>query len=288
MPNYDLLRALQQIDAPAIRDFFQVSGCATSLADLIERGGSRSQFLELNQITSEIYDLLRKLLNKKQINSATQIVANVGRLGGLSLSPIPATTQAPEQNEAENKFREDAERVTKDELRLESQYYPLVQAWAQNEGYGNCKISGGKLPGYRWENPDLISVDHEVGKLTRSIRLYVTSFEVKLRVEPQAVWQAAHYQQFSDEVYVAFSSAEEDIRSKDDSRIFDLAVELGLGVLAFEGGRFRRVQSPKRRSPDPARVEEAVANFRSLFEDVLIKAANDHNACFSIGFLSRP
>lgn len=142
MTNQDLLKTLQQIDVPAVRDFLQESDHATSLANLIEKGGSRSQFLELNQITPEIYGLLRKLLNKKQINSATQIVANVGRLGGLSLSPIPVATRAPEQNDAENKFREDAERVTKDELRLESQYYPLVQAWAQNEGYGNCKISG--------------------------------------------------------------------------------------------------------------------------------------------------
>jgi hypothetical protein len=78
------------------------------------------------------------------------------------------------------------------------------------------------LPGYRWENPDLIAVDYVVSKITRSTIFDISSFEVKLRVEPYAVWQAAHYKRFSTEVYIAFAKEEKQIREQNDGRLFDL------------------------------------------------------------------
>jgi hypothetical protein len=149
-------------------------------------------------------------------------------------------------------------------LRLEKKYYPLVKAWAQQEGYAKCQITGGKLPGYHWENPDLIAIDYVVNEYARSVAFDITSFEVKLLVEPSAAWQAAHYKHFSREVYIAFAQDEKTIREQDGGRVFDLAIELGLGVLAFEDGKFKVIQSTKANVPQESAVSEILSNYKRL------------------------
>jgi hypothetical protein len=46
--------------------------------------------------------------------------------------------------------------------------------------------------------------------------------------------------------------------------VFDLAIELGLGVLAFEDGKFKVIQSPKANVPQESAVSEILSNYKRL------------------------
>jgi hypothetical protein len=164
----------------------------------------------------------------------------------------------------QEEVQEQAEKLDSKSLRLEKEYYPLVKAWAQQVGYDKCEITGGKLPGYRWENPDLIAIDYVVNEYARSVAFDITSFEVKLLVEPSAICQAAHYKHFSLAVYIAFAQNEKTIREQDGGRVFDLAIELGLGVLAFEDGKFKIIQSPKPHVPQESAVSQILSNYEKV------------------------
>ena len=127
------------------------------------------------------------------------------------------------------------------------------------------------MPGYKWENPDLIAVDYSVSKLLRSLQYSVTSFEVKLRVEPQSVWQAAHYLRFSHEGYLAIAKDEHEVSNRYEGRVFELAVELGLGVLCYDKNaqQFKEIQTPRAASPDQHRVQDTIVSFGDLFKQVI-------------------
>jgi hypothetical protein len=243
--------------------FVQNEKLIISFADAIQNGSERAAFLAIPEIDAETYENLRTILNGEAVGEQ-KIVAKRGRAGGLALVDI-AKEQQPKINEVKQKEVEDeAAEIDRKALNLEKDYYPLVKAWAEQEGYTNCEIVGGKLPGFSWENPDLIAIDYLVNKYTRSAAFDITSFEVKLRVTPSTIWQAAHYKHFSREVYVAFAKDEKTIRAQDDERVFDLAIELGLGVLAFEGGKFKLIQSPKPEAPQEAKVYQVLSNYDNV------------------------
>ncbi|WP_454436155.1 hypothetical protein [Thauera mechernichensis] len=142
--------------------------------------------------------------------------------------------------------------------------------WALRKNDGvNCVVTGGRLPFPKWENPDLVQVDAKVGQFTKKIEFEITSFEVKLRVEPYAVWQAANYKRFSSYVYVAFAKTEEDVRSQDGGRVFDIAVDLGVGVLVLENSgvnspSFREIHAPRRNTPLDAEINSLLGGYSSI------------------------
>lgn len=246
------------------RDFLEDEANQNAFSKCIYDSCSRDQFLAIESITEEIYKNLRKALNGYKVNDDISIVAIRGRAGGLKLLEIEKLNSPAVTDEQINKFESEAEEIDDKEKVLEKDFYPMVRAWALEAGYKSCEISGDKKKGHSWENPDLISVDYSFNKIFRSIDFDVASFEVKLKIKPSAIWQAAHYLKFSNEVYVAFAKSSKEIKEKDKERVFSLAVELGLGVLAYENNKFTEIQSPRRNKPDQEMVAEFVDNFSSL------------------------
>jgi hypothetical protein len=145
-------------------------------------------------MSEDVYLELRSKLNKKQVGNVAIITAVRGASGGLKLvqNSQGGVNPKQEQVQQEEQFADEAERVNVTERTLERSYYPLVKAWAEVAGYENCKITGGLIPGHSWENPDLVSISGSISELSRSLKFYTVSFEVKLLVHPFAVWQAAH------------------------------------------------------------------------------------------------
>lgn len=235
-------------------------------ADGIRAGYSRAEFVELG-LTQLAYHELRNLLNGKVVaDEQLRIVAIRGRTGGLSTVPLAVAPQlnvGVQQQVLEVETASD--QVEETELRLERQYYTFAQIWAREAGFANCIITGGQIPGFKWENPDLLHVDHWIDEITNALGFDITAFEVKLRVEPSAVWQAANYNRFAQASYVAFAKSAKEVREKDDGRVFELAVELGMGVLAFDAAdrRFFEIQSPRLATPNQLRVTETLQNFRT-------------------------
>lgn len=241
----------------------------------IEQGEQRDRFLSILTITPAVYDDLRTILNKKSLPNNLMIVARQGRRGGLHVITPAAPSVVPQIDKTQEKeVEKESKEVDDRELRLEKEYYPLVKAWAEQAGFSATIITGGLLPGYRWENPDLISVDYTISKYDKTIMFDIVSFEVKLRIDPYAVWQAAHYKRFSSQGYVAFAKGADEIREQNDGRVFELAVELGLGVLSYNAEKrgFEEIQSPRKETPDNVRTMETIERFSSVIEDVIKKA----------------
>lgn len=162
------------------------------------------------------------------------------------------------------KANSEIEQAELKERRLEKYYYPYVQKWAQENGFERCEITGGLIPGPKWENPDLIEMYFDFGKNIAQINIEVTSFEVKLKIEPQAIWQAAHYSRFSHYTFVAFALTEEQVRSAE--RIFELAVNFGIGVLVLEERgqdqiNFKLIHSPTKNNPPASEIETIISRF---------------------------
>jgi hypothetical protein len=234
----------------------------------------------------DIYRLIRQSSNDLKLPNGAIIKAVRGRAGGLYIIPetsnqeSAATEKTLKDVEKQvEKQNEQAEQLDKKERDLEKDYYPLVRTWANENGYPDCKITGGKIPGYKWENPDLVEIQYTVGEFTRTLDFEITSIEVKLQVVPEAIWQAAHYKKFSREVYVAFAKTESEILTKDDRRVFDLAVELGIGVLGLDNGgtvkRFKLIHYPTQLSPDAREIDMLISGFRELFKDKLEAAGEE-------------
>ena len=241
-----------------------------------------SEDAHVNPTSDDVYTLMRQSLNDLTLLNGSIIKAIRGRAGGLYVIGADTqvdTTVSERTLQAVEKQNKEVDQQDKKDRDLEKHYYPLVKTWANGSGYPKCEITGGKLPGYKWENPDLIEIQYTVGEFTRTLDFGITSIEVKLRVEPYAVWQAAHYKKFSREVYIAFAKTESEIRNQDEGRVFGLAVELGIGVLALEVEsevkQFKLIQSPTQLSPDAREIDLLISGFRGLFKEVLDAAGAD-------------
>ena len=292
--NEELIGALAQMSQQTngslhtdTLEFLKVKEHQTALAEAIVQGASRAQFLSIIGIDESIYANLRSALNKQDLDAGRKkIIAKRGAAGGLMIVNIEDVAQLPtDQVDREQQLESAVNETIATQRDLEKNYYERVKVWAIENGYRSCVVVGGQLPGYKWENPDLIAVEAEISNLSRQIRYTVVSFEVKLGVEPYAVWQAAHYQRFSNEVYLAFAKSEREIRDRHEGRIFEAAVELGLGVLGLENQKFKEIQTPKSVSPDPLRMEEIIANFSDRFKTILDDARKTHNECFKVGLI---
>jgi hypothetical protein len=146
---------------------------------------------------------------------------------------------------------------------LEKYYYKPVLEWARLNGYGGCQITAGLIPGPRWENPDLLEISVNFGENISSLNIEISSFEVKLKVDPQAVWQAAHYSKFSHHSFIAFAKSEREVR--EEERVFDLAVQFGLGILVLEENsdtvKFKQIHSPTTKNPSSIEMNNIIENF---------------------------
>lgn len=273
--------------------------CLKEFCRGIENGWKRDAFLKIlteaasqhnaNQSehggeidADEVFVSIRRSLNGFKTNDGSTITPRRGQFGGLYLLKSEITDQSQVTELAKNvdaivKVEREQEENDKQERELEKNFYPLVQKWAVKNGYEQTKITGGKLPGFKWENPDLIEVQYSVGEFTRSIDFGITCFEVKLKVEPFGIWQAAHYRKFSREVYIAFAKTEAEVRERDNGRIFDMAVELGIGVLALNQQRdaFIQIHAPAQSTPSPSEINLVIGRFQGLYKDQLQKASDD-------------
>lgn len=237
----------------------------------------------INDLNNIIYTTVRDSLSNRTIGNI-RIQCRAGALGGFELieqNPIGENSQVENHEEtAGNQPKNIAAELTENETatvkleekirKLEKHFYESVRNWALKNNDGvNCVITGGRLPFPKWENPDLVQVDAIVGQFTKKIEFEITAFEVKLRVEPYAVWQAANYKRFSSYVYVAFAKNEEDVRGQDGGRVFDIAVDLGVGVLVLENASdtlpvFKEIHAPRRNTPLDADINSVLAGYRSI------------------------
>jgi hypothetical protein len=153
---------------------------------------------------------------------------------------------------------EESEQQKKKREELEKYYYPYVRRLAL-KNRENCAITAPRLfNDGTWANPDLVSVDVETLPLLRTVDISITCYEVKLSVSIEAIYQSLHYTNFSHYVYIAFAQSETTIREARQGRVFNLAVEKGIGVLCLdeqkqeEGGTlgFREIQAPQRYNPE--------------------------------------
>lgn len=226
-----------------------------------------------------IYEIARSILAPKTVKkeSKTFIIGRRrGPNGGFEVTEITEPfeseaikTEAEEKNieEIEKKIEETNIAIEKAEeqgRKLEKFYYPGVLKWAQENGFERCEITGGLIPGPKWENPDLIEMYFDFGRNTFSLNIEVSSFEVKLRIEPQAIWQAAHYSRFSHYTFIAFALTEDEVRAAD--RVFELAVKFGLGILVLENQdqdeiKFKLIHSPTKNNPASSELEVIISRF---------------------------
>lgn len=261
--------------------------------DSIEKQSTRAEIIpKLNQIFEKykneiqdidnltitpdsLYDIALQTLAPQKITEGetTFIIGKRrGPNGGFEKTEINYSPADYEKNQEDPKALEDAidqnkiqiEKAEVQERMLEKHYYPYVQKWAQENGFERCEITGGLIPGPKWENPDLIEMYFDAGINTQQLNIEVTSFEVKLRIDPQGIWQAAHYSRFSHFTFIAFALTEEEVRSTD--RVFELAVKFGIGVLVLESKdqgeiKFKLIHSPTKNNPPNSEIETIVSRF---------------------------
>ena len=236
-----------------LKNLLNTPGKAQELARAIIDGRKRTEFTQI--IASEDYGNFRQLVKDTCIDGAT-ITLRRGQFGGIFLKENAAEVNVNLPGAAElAEVEKEQESAGKKEQDKEKNFYPLVKKWAEDNGFNNCEIVGGALPRYRWENPDLISLDYAIHAHQKSLELLCYSFEVKLNIDPFAVWQAAHYRRFSNEVYLAVVKTAREIEERYDGRVINLAVEFGIGVLCFEDREFRLMHRPKVNKPDPEEIE---------------------------------
>jgi len=121
------------------------------------------------------------------------------------------------------------------------------------------------------ENPDLLA--HSLSEFTCLVgyEIELTTFEVKLAFDIYSVWQAAHYRRFSNYVYLACYEAPDVIRSRTDGRLYQLAVEFGLGVLSLtpagpgpRGLKCVEINSPDRQTPQLTELDAFLQDYKDV------------------------
>lgn len=234
------------------------------------------------ELPEKLYNFLREVLNGYAIDHRRTIQARIGSTGGFEIIEAPENLE-PEKTEEQirqqlEENENQAEQIEQKAKVLEKHFYEPLRAWAHKhngakdfDGRSNCVITGGKLPFPKWENPDLVQVDFSIGEFTKKVDFEITSYEVKLKVEPYAVWQAANYKRFSTYAYVAFAKNESDVREKDEGRVFDIAVDLGIGVLVLddknsEGDKitFKEIHAPTRNRPSDIEIDNLLRGYKNI------------------------
>lgn len=241
-------------------------------------GAAINGFLEDGQrVTDLIYHRALSLLSGHQITieeTEYTIRRRQGPNGGL----YTTLTEAAQGNnqELENIKSEIEENINQIEQaeaqnkRLEKHYYPVVLEWSRTHGFPECRIIGGQLSGAKWENPDLIEISCDHKPNTVSMEIAITSFEVKLKIDPYAVWQAAHYKKFSTYTFLAFAQKKEDLLQSDKESILELAISFGLGILTLRNDNdqeFELVHFPTRNNPSNREIDILVSRYSEFHQN---------------------
>lgn len=244
--------------------------------DVLDFLNSQLVDVDLKDINaSEIFNWLRIALNGKSViyqNKTLTIGCRKGASGGFytvdKANESLGLKISKNQEKKQEEFEEEEAKIEEKGRDLEKSYYEPVRIWAINNGFEDCRVTGGRIPRPKWENPDLVQISYNVGRYLNAIEFEIASFEVKLKVEPFAVWQAANYKKFSTWVYVVFAKSAKEIKEKDNGAIFSIAVDLGIGVLAFNAntGQFEEIHSSSRNLPRPSEVDSFIGDFYSEFQ----------------------
>jgi hypothetical protein len=213
-----------------------------------------------------VYGVLRTRLPGKKIGQ-TEIEARQGRRGGFRLkTEITRVIQKTLEITLTEADQASVDKALERESNLERSLYEPARVWALTTGYDKCVIAGNARRQGKWGNPDLIEIVAEFDHYSGTARWYITAIEVKPRLIPEAVWQAASYKSFAHEAYVAFGLTESQLLINDD-KVLQLAVELGVGILCLTDQSssdervFKRIHFPTRGNPTQESVEEALKKF---------------------------
>jgi hypothetical protein len=208
-----------------------------------------------------------------QLLSEGKVFRRRCRGGGLRLAE---EITLPEVDEAQlDAAKKDQERVEQEVAvaaeRAEKDLYPYVQQWATNEGFDRVAIVGDNHRRAPWENPDLLALVTNNLEWMVGTDIEVVSIEVKLAFDVGALWQTAHYRTFSHYVYLACYEKPEDLRSKAEGRLYEMAVELGIGILSLtpagagaRGVRCVEINSPNRQYPRVVEVDSLLGDYADI------------------------
>ncbi len=184
----------------------------------------------------------------------------------------PAVDASALEAEKERQARSD-EAVRNEGQKAERDLYPYVQKWADRAEYKPVVITGDFHRRPTWENPDLIALRTYPLKWLIGSEVEVAAIEVKLLFDAPAIWQAAHYRRFAHYVYLACYESMEALRTKGEGRLFDLAVELGIGILCLSPGgqggtgvKCQEVHSPIRQNPQRAELDSLLTDYGEKLE----------------------
>jgi hypothetical protein len=135
-------------------------------------------------------------------------------------------------------------------------------------------------PGSEYENVDLLAVHWRGEKLAELVTV-----EVKLGFTAKLVQQASNYRRFSDRVWIAvpveaaLSDAAAWLREQ-NGRLFDLVVDLGIGILACRRGKGRSyevlpVHWPAAITPNRIERQDFLERHRRQLEEARIVPPRD-------------
>lgn len=271
-------------DCPdSLKTLLTDSGKVDEIALAILEGKKRSDFVQI--IPAEIYWDFCQLVRDSAVGDGV-VTRRIGQYGGLFLKALPSVADQvdlPQEQEIEA-VEAEQKAVEQKEREKEKTYYPLVKQWAIDNGFAGCEIIGGALSRYRWENPDLICLDYDVHKNQKIVELSCISFEVKLDINPYAVWQAAHYQRFSNQVYLAIAKSEKEIADRYEGRPLELAIEFGIGVLCFDKNskQFRMMHRPRTIRPSYDEVEMVFESYKGIATPILERMRAEYSQLYKL------
>lgn len=249
----------------------ELSPDAKRLLDKVrERQNSHPKLKSMLDMVDDQYDAARRELLDKELVRPLQCFR-----GGLRL-PAEETSQPPiDEAKLERAKQVEEETEKKKEAvaeRAENELYPYMKSWAEDKGFDPVEIVGSLHRRDTWENPDLIALTINEFEWFVGREIEVATIEVKLSFSAQAIWQAAHYRSFSHYSYLACFETEDEIRSKAEGRLFQVAVDLGLGIIvmtrtghAGRGIRCNEIHSAARQSPRLLELERLLADYRDVF-----------------------
>jgi len=248
----------------------ELSEDAKLLLDKLKAEGPRSHrhFMEAFSWDREKYERARN-----ELMELPDIAPYRCRGGGLRIIEQPMTIEFDSQKlraleKAKSELKEVVAEAETEEEKSEEELYPYVQNWAIKQGHEIVEIVGPLRRRDTWENPDLISVDLSELEWHIGQAVEVTSFEVKLLFDIKAIWQAASYRTFSHYIYLACFESPDDIREKNDGKLYSLCVDLGIGILSMgrrgsggKGVETKEINSPRRQNPLVQDVDELLSDY---------------------------
>lgn len=250
------------------------------LTDYVERAmqiipndgmGQQSLKQKLSISDEDFQDLKAELLQRNLVS--------VYRARGGGIRPYHED-ETPEVNIQDVEKASDAEEqetaqileTSPDERAL----YPYIENWLLNSpkyGFTSARIIGDSHRRRSWDNPDLIAwnvyeYENFVGR-----DVEITAIEAKLSFTIYGIWQAANYQRFAHRVLLACYAKPEVIFTKEDGRLLETALNLGIGIVSLTpagqgamGMKCTEIVSPIPRKPMVTEIDSFITDFSDFFD----------------------